>query len=411
MFVSIETSKRPAAGARGEHGPMILEDTPLVSDMTEAFRQACLETGIGQTEDHNGIRFEGFDRWETIFPRGRRRNSAEAYLAPARIRSNLDVIASALVTHVTFDGKRATGVAYERDGASRSVRAAAEVILCTGAFLSPRILMTSGIGPTEHLLEMGITPIIDSPGVGANLIDHLATRFGWSADRPSAIAPVYANANDPDQRETWRHTGYGLLADNPNPCIAFTRSRDELAYADIELLFHINPPDALRTDDRAGGFDILVAHVDPGSRGHVRLASKNSHELPIVDPAYLSAPGDLNALVGGVRRALDLARSKSLTPYTARFQLSVNASDDEIVAWIKEHPVSMFHPVGTARMGRSDDPNAVLDHELRVNGVEGLRVIDASAMPGTVRGHTMAPVVYIAERACKLIRQQRRARG
>jgi choline dehydrogenase-like flavoprotein len=271
--------------------------------------------------------------------------------------------------------------------------------------------MISGIGPGEHLRANGIEPIVNSPGVGANLIDHLATRFGWAAAKRGEIAPVYPDANDPEQREIWRHTGYGLLADNPNPCIAFTRSGNAVPLADIELLFHINPPESLRLDKNVGGFDILVAHVDPASRGHVRLSSKDPHDLPIVDPAYLSDPGDLPALVGGVRRALTLSKAPSLLPYTGRYELSADATDDDIVAWIKDHPMSMFHPVGTARMGRKDDPDAVLDPDLRVKGADGLRVADASVMPSTIRGHTMAPVVYIAERAAALIRKQRRTQA
>jgi choline dehydrogenase len=406
-YLSIETSERPESGGRGRHGPMVFENTPLVSGMTEAFRQACLETGIGQTEDHNGVHLEGFDRWETIFPRGRRRNSAEAYLAPARVRSNLKLITSATVTHVTMQDKRATGVVFERDGITESVGASAEVILCAGAFLSPRILMTSGIGPGEHLRSNSIVPIVDSPGVGANLIDHLATRFGWAASKPGGIAPVYPDAGDPKQRESWRHTGYGLLADNPNPCIAFVRSNKAMPLADIELLFHVNPPDSLRAGNDVSGFEFLVSHVDPRSRGYVRLASNDPHDLPLVDPAYLSDPDDLPALIGGIRRALNLARSPSLAPYTANCELSVNATDQEIISRIENHAASMFHPVGTARMGRKDDPDAVLDSQLRVIGTDGLRVVDASAMPSTIRGHTMAPVVLIAERACALIREQR----
>lgn len=408
-FLSIETSQRPAEGGRGRRGPMILEDTPVVSDMTEAIRLACREAGIGQTDDHNGTHFEGFDRWETIFPHGRRRNSAEAYLAQARNRPNLRVVTDAFVTFITFAGRRATGVVYERDGVRHTMSACREVVLCAGAFHSPAILMASGIGPAEHLRELAIPVVVDSLGVGSHLIDHLATRVGWRASGPGGIAPVYPDKTNPEELEQWRRTGYGPLAANPNPCIAFIRSRDTVAHADIELLFHVNPPEALRVDDRTGGFDVLIAHVDPASRGTVRLASNDPRDLPVVDPAYLSDPGDIVALTHGVRRALAVARTSALAPYTDVGQLALDASDEQIQAWIREHPVSMFHPVGTARMGREDDPLAVLDDHLRVKGVEGLRVVDASAMPGTVRGHTMAPVVYIAERACMLIRNERRS--
>lgn len=407
-YLAIETSRRPEAGGRGKHGPMILEDTPVVSEMTEAFRQACLEIGIGETVDHNGERFEGFDRWETIFPRGRRRNSAEAYLAPARIRSNLQVLTSVRVLKVKFEGKRATGVVVGRDGRMEVIEARAEVVLCAGAFQSPQILMTSGIGPADHLRAIGIEPLVDSAGVGENLIDHLGTRMGWAAAGLGGVLPVYPDINDTQQLEDWRHSGNGPLAANDNPCIAFTRSSDKLEHADIELLFHVNPPENMRVDNKIGGFVFVVANVDPASRGNIRLATSDPHDLPLVDPRYLSDPADLPALVGGVRRALALAKTRALAPYSSRYELSVDAPDNEIEGWIRSRPVSMYHPVGTAKMGAADDPSAVLDPELRVKGVDGLRVVDASAMPSTIRGHTMAPVVFIAERGCKLIHNSRK---
>jgi choline dehydrogenase-like flavoprotein len=402
-YQEIEASNRPDGGGRGRRGPMIFEDTPVVSDMTALLRQACIEAGYGTTEDHNGATFEGFDLWETIFPRGTRRNSAEAYLTPARVRKNLTVVTRATATRIDVAGGRATGVKIERDGQSGTITATREVLLCAGAFGTPQLLMLSGIGPGDHLRAHGIEVITDLAGVGANLIDHLATRLGWAATSAGGIPPVYSDPADPSQLQTWRHSGSGSLSASPFTSIAFIRSRADVELPDIELLFSVNPPETLAIEKSAGGFATYVAHVQPSSRGTVRLASANPNDAPLIDPAYLTHPADLPVLIAGVRKSLDLAATPALRPYTGRCELDQGVTDDSIAAWIRSHPVSMYHPVGTARMGANNDPQAVLDPELRVRGIRGLRVLDASAMPEIIRGHTMAPTLYIAERGAALI--------
>jgi choline dehydrogenase len=405
VFKQAEASTRPDDGTRGRNGPLRLEDAPVGSPMTDLFREACIEAGVGVTEDHNGHQFEGFDRWETIFPDGRRRNSAEAYLdTVVRTRENLKVVTGAFVTKVIIEGGRAVGVQCELASAIRRVTASREVVLCAGAFQSPQLLMLSGIGPADHLRAHGINVVTDLPGVGANLIDH--ANFGIGAAAVSGgIAPVRPDAADPAQLATWRHTGYGPLSVIQNPAIAFVRSRPDLVYADIEILFHIGPPSDLVKDPTTSGFWILIAHVDPMSRGEIRLASSDPHEAPLIDFRYLSHPEDLPAMIGGTRKAMRIATTKPLEPYMARRNYDPKASDEELGARIRSSSQTMFHPVGTARMGANDDPMAVLDPQLRVRGIKGLRVMDASAMPGIVRGHTLAPALYIAERGCALMRR------
>lgn len=402
-FEHLEASARPDGGGRGRSGPMRLEDTPVASAMTEVFRQACLAAGVGETADHNGAKLDGFDLWETIFPGGRRRNSAEAYLAPARSRANLTVVTGAFVTRVLIEQGRAAGVVYEAAGQERRALAAAEVLLCAGVFLTPQLLLLSGIGPADHLRAHGIAVVADVPGVGANLIDHLCVAMGGCA-AAGGVAPVRPDPQDPAQLETWRRTGYGPLADTIYTSIAFLRSRPELPYPDIELVFSINPPPDLPADPAVGGFSLLVAHVAPQSRGTVRLASADPHVLPQIDFQYLTHGSDLAALAAGVRRAAALAATPPLAPYTARQNYDPQATDAALAEFIRARAATMYHPVGTARMGAATDPLAVLDAQLRVRGVRGLRVLDASAMPGTIRGHTMAPVLYVAERGCALIR-------
>ena len=408
-YQAIETSSRPDGGNRGRNGPLVLEDTAVVSEMTALLRQACIEAGYGTTDDHNGARFDGFDLWETIFQRGRRRNTAEAYLAPARVRNNLAIITRAQVIRVDVADGRATGVTVEHDRRTRKINASSEVVLCCGAFGTPQLLMLSGIGPGRDLRAHGIEVVADVNGVGANLIDHLATRLGWASSTRGGVAPVYNNPRDLDQLAQWRHNGGGPLSANPNTSIAFIRSSDSVRLPDVELLFGVNPPEDFTDDETVSGFTAYVAHVKPRSRGSLRLASSNPHDSPLIDPGYLSDPADLPVLVAGVRRALALAATSVLRPYADRCDLRQDVTDDQIAAWIRGHSVSMYHPVGTARMGISADAGAVLDSNLRVRGVRGLRVLDASAMPGIVRGHTMAPTLFIAERGVALIQESSRA--
>jgi choline dehydrogenase len=404
-FRRAEASTRPDDRSRGRHGPLRLENAPLGSEMTTLFREACIDAGVGVTDDHNATQFEGFDRWETIFPGGRRRNSAEAYLGSAvRSRENLEVITRALVTKILIQNGRATGVDYELAGERRRALASREVVLCAGAFQSPQLLMLSGVGPAAHLRTLGIEVIADLRGVGANLIDHPNFSIGAAA-ASGGIAPVRPNAADAEQLETWRHTGEGPLSVIQNPAIAFVRSKPDLDDADIELLFHISPPPDLSADPATGGFSILIANVHPCSRGEIRLASPDPHAAPLIDFRYLSHPEDLTVMIGGTRVAMRIAATKPLAPYVARRNYDPQGSDADIGAAIRSSSQSMFHPVGTARMGATDDPMAVLDSQLRLRGIEGLRVIDASSMPGIVRGHTMAPVLYVAERGSELIRR------
>lgn len=403
-FQSIERSKRPNDESRGRKGPVHLEDTPLASEMTNVFREACIAAGFGTTVDHNGAKFDGFDLWETIFVDGRRRNTAEAYLATARSRPNLKVIAGALTTRVAIKGGRAMGVDYEVAGQSRRA-SSREVLLCAGAFNSPQLLMLSGIGPADHLRAKGIEVVADVPGVGANLIDHLCVFMGGTT-ASDGIKPVYPDPKNPAQLEMWRRTGYGPLSDTEYTSIAFIRSRPKMAHPDIELIFNVNPPPDMREDKTVSGFSILVAHLQPKSRGEIRLASADPHALPLIDFRYLSHADDVRVMTDGFRRAMAMAATPPLAPYGERRNYDPKASDAEIVEFIRSNAATMYHPVGTARMGASNDRMAVLDPDLRVRGINGLRVIDASSMPGINRGHTMAPALYVAERGCELIKRQ-----
>lgn len=398
----IESSSRPEQGTRGKHGPMKLEDLRPASAMTEVLRAACVAVGLGETVDHNGERPLGFDRWESIFPGGRRHTSADAYLTGAvRTRSNLHVVARAEVVRLVVEGGRAIGVSFLTDHGPASAQVVREVVLCAGTVGSPRVLMLSGLGPAEHLRSVGIDVVADLPGVGDGLFDHLGVPVGALAVG-AGIAPVISDPQGPGQLREWRRTGRGPLSLLPFTCMALARSRPDLSEPDVELLFSVNPPPGLSTDPEASGYTVYAAALQPLSRGSVRLASADPSVPPLVDPRYLTGGQDLADLVAVVRTALAVTAADELSGYRA--VLPSDASEEDIVSLIRATAFSLYHPCGTLRMGSADD-GAPVDPQLRLRGVEGLRVVDASVIPVPVRGHTMAPTLYVAERGSELLAQ------
>ncbi|WP_051279919.1 GMC family oxidoreductase [Hellea balneolensis] len=404
-YKKIESSQKGNTKYRGTSGPMHLEDTPRGSDMTDVFRKAAIEACVGETKDRNAANPIGFDLWETIFPKGRRWNTENGYLDPARERSNLKVFTDAHVTRINFKGKRAISVSYSKDGKSVVVKAHKEVLLCAGAIGSPQILMLSGVGPAEHLREHGIDVIENLPAIGQNLADHLRTQFGALTPKGKGVA-IYADPSDPKQLEEWRKTGYGPLALAENTCSAFVKTKADVPHPDVEFMYAINPPMSMRDDKSRAGWYIMVGLVQPKSKGSVRLASADPMKKAIYDPAYLSDPEDMATYIRGFRIALEHVKTKALSEYTdmSTLQLSINASDDEIAALIKSTAESIYHPVGSVRMGRDDDDTAALDTQCRVKGLQGLRVVDASSIPELVSGHTMAPTILVAERVAQMIK-------
>lgn len=404
-YKQIESSQKADTAYRGKSGPMRLEDAPAGSGMTEVFRQSAVQAGVGTTEDRNAADPVGFDLWETIFPDGRRWNTENGYLDPARDRANLTVITEAHVTRINFDGRRAASVSFSKAGHGQEVTAAREVLLCAGAIHSPQILMLSGVGPADHLRQHGIEVVENLPAVGQNLSDHVRAQFGALA--PEGVGTtVYADPADPDQLEDWRATGYGPLAVAENTCSAFLKSDPSVAHPDIELMYAINPPADLRDDASRAGWYIMVGLVKPKSKGSVTLASADPMEKAIYDPAYLSDPDDMTAYIKGFRVALSHVETDALKAYTdmTTLQLGLDATEEEIAAHIRSTVESIYHPVGSVRMGRNDDDSAALDTQCRVRGLEGLRVVDASSVPELVSGHTMAPTILVAERIAALIK-------
>ena len=404
-YKRIEASQRSNTALRGTSGRMRLESTPRGSDMTDVFQLAAEQAGVGLTSDRNAEDPIGFDVWETIFPGGRRWNTEHGYLNDARARSNLTIVTEAHVTKINFEGKRAVSVSFIKGGQPQDVTAAKEILLCAGAINSPQILMLSGVGPADHLGDHGIDVVHDLPAVGENLADHLRAQVGALA--PEGVGETaYADASDPEQLAEWRATGYGPLSVAENTSAAFVRSAPSAPHPDIELLYAINPPYSMRKDPSRAGWYLMVGLVQPKSKGSIRLASADPMDKAIYDPAYLSDPDDMKVMIAGLRLALAHVGTEALAPYTdmSTLSLSVDATDEEIEAHIRSTGESIYHPVGSVRMGADGDETAALDAQCRVKGVEGLRVVDASSIPELVSGHTMAPTILVAEYIATLIK-------
>ncbi|SEL70017.1 GMC family oxidoreductase [Rhodococcus maanshanensis] len=401
-FVRAERNSRLAGPYHGTDGPLHVEDRRYTHELTDAWIAASVTAGIKPTEDFNGAEQEGAGRYQVTCHNGRRWSTADAYLRPALGRPNLTVRTGALTTEVLLRGTRAVGVRYRQSGAERTAHASVEVLLAGGAINSPQLLMLSGIGPAEHLRDMGVEVAVNLPGVGENLQDHPVSLMLWhtrdTTDLKDLAAPVRRLAQ-------WRIVGRGPLASNIAEGGAFFASRDGLAAPDLQL--HMLPAGFLDNGLRempSMMFTVGVTLVSVASRGRLRLASADPTWRPEIDPRYLDDPADLDALVAGCRRSLDIAGEPAIAKHIDRRHLPSGRnglSDGELANHVRAWTQTTFHPVGTCAMGERED--AVVDSQLRVRGVDGLRVVDASVMPTVVRGNTNAPTIMIAEKAADLI--------
>ncbi|MEU5770451.1 choline dehydrogenase [Streptomyces asoensis] len=389
---------------RGHDGPLVLERGPATNPLFGAFLKATEEAGYAPTDDVNGFRQEGFARFDRNVHRGRRLSASKAYLKPVRKRPNLTVRTRSLVTRVLFEGKRAVGVEYRRGkGPLRRVRAG-EVILCGGAINSPQLLQLSGVGNAEELRALGIDVVHDLPGVGENLQDHLEVYVQYACRRPVSMQPYMAKWRAPFIGLQWVFRK-GPAATNHFEAGGFARSNEDVAYPN--LMFHFLPV-AVRYDGSspAGGHGYQV-HVGPmysDAVGSVKIRSKDPAEHPALRFNYLSTEQDRREWVEAIRVARKLLNQPALAPYNAG-EVSPGPSvdsDEEILAWVAEEGETALHPSCTCKMGT--DEMAVVDPaSMRVHGVEGLRVVDASVMPYVTNGNIYAPVMMIAEKAADLI--------
>ncbi|HJU68244.1 MAG TPA: GMC family oxidoreductase N-terminal domain-containing protein [Gemmatimonadaceae bacterium] len=402
-FRRSEHNERGPSPFRGTGGPLTVSDLRDPNPATGAFIEAAVEAGLERATDVNGERQDGVDYTQVTQRRGTRASAASAYLRPARRRGNLSVVTGAHAMRVRFDGRRATGVEYVRGGRVTTAGAAREVILAGGAINSPQVLMLSGIGPAHHLRTMGIHVIHDLPGVGQHLQDHLVC--GVIVKARSATTLTAAESIPNLLRFLIRRRG--MLTSNIAEACGFFRVPRDARAPNLELLFAPVPfVDHGLTRPTEHGLSIGVVLLQPRSAGSVALRTANPFDAPIIDPQYLSdsVGEDMRLLVEGMKLALRVVRSPALAAHAGDPMIPDREprTDADLEAFIRQRAESLYHPVGTCRMGVDD--MAVVDPELRVRGLEGLRVVDASVMPTIIRGHTNSPTIMIAERAADLIR-------
>jgi len=406
-FIRAERNSRGASAYHGASGPLSVVDAPYKSAAPAAFVESAVNAGAAANPDFNGAEQDGVGFYQVTQSGGRRCSAADAYLHPVRDRPNLTVQTDALVTSVVIDNGRATGVRYLHRGAEHVVRAGAEVILAGGAVNSPQLLMLSGIGPADHLREHGIPVIADSPGVGANLSDHPVVAALWSTPRVRSLAELAGPLN----LLRWQLTHGGPMTTNIAQSGGFARTDPGLPAPDIQ--WHVLPVpfrDGGLADPTDRGMSILVTLVDVRSRGRITLRSADPRHKPLIDPAYLADRADLGALVAAIGMARQIAAARPLRKMTGS-ELEPGPDlrgDAELREFVRRAVTTIYHPVGTCAMTGRAQLDAgrvagVVDTELRVRGVEGLRVVDASVMPTVPRGNTNAPVIALAERAADLI--------
>ena len=396
---------------RGSSGPLTTRWSRYPDPLSGAFATAGIEAGYPVTEDYNGAQQEGFGRWQATIRNGRRCSAATAYLSPALRRATLKVQTGALVTRLLLDGGRAIGIEYLKHGERIRVRAGREAILAAGVINSPQLLMLSGIGDPEALRAHGIAVAAPLPGVGRNLQDHISAAVAWRRREPGPLhAKMRLDRIALDLGKTY-FFGSGISADLPGGVMAFLKSRPEVELPDIQLLFNAAPMAATPylppfSKPYADSFACRAVVLRPESRGRLELASADPNQPPRIRQNFLATDRDWATLRAGLRLVREVARQSALRPFVAS-EIAPGpeqASDDELDAHIRATAISVHHPLGTCKMGVASDPMAVVDSELRVFGIDGLRVVDASVMPDLVGGNINAPVIMIAEKAADLIR-------
>lgn len=396
---------------RGRGGPVNVVRVAERPELAEAFIAAAEQAGQKRNPDYNGVDQEGVGYYQVTQRRGRRWSAADAYLAPARSRSNLVVRTDAHVLQLDLDGRRVIGLTYRRGGEVRSVRASAEVILSAGAVQSPQILELSGIGDPAVLRAAGITPVHDLPGVGANYRDHFATRMNWRVKLPVTLNEMTRGWRLGAAVARYFLKRDGILTLGTGLVHGFVKTRPDLAGPDVQYFFvHASYANAAdRILDREPGMTIGVAQLRPQSVGTIHVKSPDPMAPPSIRPNFLADPIDQEALIGGMRIARRIVEQPAMDRYRA-YEMSPGPSVETDAQWLdfaRRNGQTIYHPIGTCSMGQG--PRAVVDPRLRVHGLQGLRVVDASVMPAMVSANTAAATLMIAEKASDLIGEDARA--
>jgi choline dehydrogenase len=409
-FRRAENSARSADAYHGKDGPLrVTTPNGGTGVLGEAFIEAGQQAGYPYTPDCNGAQQEGFGPCDRTTHEGRRWSTARGYLDPVRARPNLTIVTGALALEVLIEGERTTGIAYAVDGERGTAVAEREVILCGGAINSPQLLQLSGIGPADLLRTLGIAVKHDLPGVGANLSDHPDIVVQHACKQPVSLA---AKARAPGKYLTglqWFLNKSGAAASNHFEAGGFIRSRAGIEHPDLQFTFMPLAVLPGTVETRAEhSFQVHIDLLRPESLGKVEARSADPRQPPSIQFNYLQSPRDREDFRVSVELLREILSQKALDPYRGAelFPGPDVRSDDAIDAWVRQALETCYHPVGTCKMGSASDRASVVDDELRVHGIEGLRVVDASIMPSIVSGNTNAPTIMIAEKAADMIRNR-----
>lgn len=405
-FRRTEHQERGEDEYHGMGGELNVADLRSPHPIDQAFIEAAVQRGVPRNPDFNGKQLEGAGLYQVTQKNGERWSVARGFLAPVRHRNNLTVITDARATRLLMEGKQATGVEYRHGNKTVEIRARREVLVCGGAFLSPHLLMVSGIGCPEELGRHNIPVQHALPGVGRNLQDHLDYIAGYTAPDSSLFGfSVVGGVKMIGALEEYRKYRTGMLTTNFAEAGAFIKSDDSLEVPDLQLHFVVSiVDDHARNLHWGHGFSCHVCVLRPKSRGRVGLYSSNPSDAPRIDPNFLGEEEDLQTLLKGVKKMRHILEAPALDPYRGKDLFSADAvTDEQQIELIRNRSDTIYHPVGTCKMGPASDEMAVVDNQLRVHGIKGLRVVDASIMPTLVSGNTNAPTVMIADKAADAI--------
>lgn len=405
LFRKSENQERGGDEFHGVGGPLRVSDIRDRREICDAFIEAAVETGIPRNGDFNGAEQEGVGNFQTTSANGLRCSAATGYLKPIRNRANLRIETGAMVMNILFEGARASGIRYSQNGQEKTARVGGEIILSGGAINSPQLLQLSGVGPADHLRDLGIDVVHDSPGVGRDLQDHYQARLLLELNRPLSVNDDVHNP----LRLAWTALRYALFRRGPMTFSAghvgvFTRVLPESATPDAQV--HFIPFSATKLGGDLhpySGVTASVCQLRPESRGEIMIASKDPFAHPKILPNYLSTDYDRRIMVEGLKMARRITQSPAFDKYVATEREPGDAvvDDDALLAYAREKGNTIFHPTSTCRMG--SDARAVVDERLRVRGIAGLRVADCSIMPTVVSGNTNAPAIMIGEKCAAMI--------
>ncbi|WP_201618104.1 GMC family oxidoreductase [Psychrobacter urativorans] len=411
-FKKSENNSRGADDYHGDSGPLHVTELISPRPISSVFVDACVANGLDRNDDFNGAKQDGAALYQVSHfhgdKQGQRCSVAAAYLHPVEDRSNLTIVTDAKVSRVLIENKRATSVIYHKHEEEYTIKARSEVVLCAGTFGSPKILMLSGIGPKAHLQEHGIEVVYDSPNVGENLQDHLDVVFDYEVNTKDVFGVGFTAAGNLIKASNeWRKDGTGLLTTNFAEAGAFFSAKEEALkdWPDTQLHFVISRVINHGRELKWGyAISIHSCYLRPESRGTVKLSSTDPSAPPLIDPNYLSHPKDVDYMLAGAERTRAIMQEAPIAKYITKDYAAPYIEKDGLLGYIRNKSDTIYHPIGTCRMG--SDSLSVVDLDLKVRGVDGLRVVDASIIPTLNSANTNAPTIAIAEKIADQIKAE-----